>query len=122
MPTINPFAEDVKDYCEHYTQAESDTLIRLKEDSRQSCHGAVMISDKMTARLLQLRVKMMNARTILDVGTYTGYSALAMAEAIAGEGVVYTIDRSVQPSTAMAKKHFALSEVADKLRLVLGRA
>src|SRR5262249_31480358 len=71
--------------------------------------------------LLRLLVKMSGARRVLEVGTYTGYSALAMASGLPDDGELITCDIS-QKATAVAQKYWAKSPHGKKIRLVLGPA
>lgn len=82
---------------------------------------AEMLSGHVEGALLSLLVKLSGAERILDVGTFTGYSALAMAEATSEHGVVVTceVDDDV---AAMAAATFAASPVGDRIRLEVGPA
>ncbi len=116
------YTKEIAIYCDTYTKPESSMLIALKEDTYKSAHGSVMLSEKITAKFLQFCIQMSQAKMVLDVGTYTGYSALAMAEVVGESGMVYTIDRTVQPSIKIAKEHFEKSGKMNRLKLILGDA
>ncbi|MEO1062392.1 MAG: class I SAM-dependent methyltransferase [Actinomycetota bacterium] len=82
---------------------------------------AEMLSGHVEGRLLSLLVKLSGATRILDIGTFTGYSALSMAEAVepGGEVVTCELDQGVADMAAAA---FAGSPVADRIRLEVGPA
>ena len=116
------YTKEISTYCDDFTKPESLMLATLKEDTYKYAHGSLMLSEKITAKLLQFCIQISHAKIILDIGTYTGYSALAMAEVVGESGMVYTIDRTVQPSIKIAEKHFKKSGKMDRLKLILGDA
>jgi predicted O-methyltransferase YrrM len=72
-------------------------------------------------QFLQLLVRLLRARRVLEVGTFTGYSALAMALALPAGGKIVTCDRS-EEWTSIAKKHWKRAGVSQKIDLQLGSA
>jgi caffeoyl-CoA O-methyltransferase len=118
-------------YLARCTTANSSELARLAR--RSDDHGwnpgdtleAEMLSGHVEGQLLSILVKLSNARRVLDVGTFTGYSALAMAEALHDEnvegGIVVTceLDDGV---AAMAADAFADSVAGNRIRLEVGPA
>jgi predicted O-methyltransferase YrrM len=97
-------------------------LKELKNETIDTVHGSIMLSDTLVIKIIQFCMYMLSAKKVLDIGTYTGYSALAMAEVVGPKGVVYTLDRTVQPSISVAKKYFAKSDYNDIIQLILGDA
>jgi len=71
--------------------------------------------------LLKLLVASLGARRVLEIGTYTGYSALCMAEALPSDGFVLTCDNNPQ-STQVAQRFFDRSPHGDKISIALGDA
>ena len=81
---------ELNDYVEKFTAAEPDYLYRLwRATNVQTVHGR-MASGHVQGRLLKLLVTMIRPRRILEVGTFSGYSALSMAEGLAEGGELYT--------------------------------
>lgn len=117
---MNHFIDsDIVNYITRHTQAESQHLQELKEDTQKNAHGAQMLSDTSVTRLIQMLIRLMQASLVVDFGTYTGYSALAMAEAIHETGTVHTFDRPEQICLDFANKHFKSSPHAHKIHLHL---
>jgi caffeoyl-CoA O-methyltransferase len=81
----------------------------------------IMMVGPMEAALLRLLVQLAGARRVLEVGTFTGYSAMAMAEGLPEDGRLVTLDIS-EEWTAIARKHWATSPHGDKIELRLGPA
>lgn len=89
MHFIDPTLED---FAAVHSSAEPPHLQRLAAFTRQHVDRPVMLSGHLQGRFLALLSRMAAPRTVLDIGTYTGYSALCLAEGLADGGVVHTID------------------------------
>lgn len=92
--SIVPEALDA--YAEIYTTAEPLLLQELIEKSHEISKAAYKISGRQVGRLLKFLVQISQAKYILDLGTFTGYSALSLAEGITGEGKVITCDTNAK--------------------------
>lgn len=98
----NQFTDSkIWDYCLETTSDLSDTLLELANKTRDSVHGSQMLSEKIVTKLLQMLVFTNQAKLCVDVGTYTGMSAIAMAEASSSAKVI-TIDRPNQVGQELA--------------------
>merc|ERR1711977_587168 len=82
---------------------------------------ADMISGQVEGQLLQMLVKFGGVTTVLDIGTFTGYSALALAEALPDGGSVVTLEREAD-AARMAASNWASSPHASKIRSMVGEA
>lgn len=86
-------APDIADYCEAHCSAESDTLRSLAAfTAEKRADYQVNLSGRSVGQLLKLLVATAQAKRVLDIGTFTGYSALAMAEGAPDDGRVVTLD------------------------------
>ncbi len=108
-------------YCQAHTGPESPTLQALREYTERAVHGAHMLSGVLVGRTLQFLLRAMQATHVLDVGTFTGYSALSMAEALPAQGKVITCDQS-GAHLDIAASFFAQSEHGAKISLFEGLA
>jgi caffeoyl-CoA O-methyltransferase len=80
-----------------------------------------MLSGRTEGQLLRLLIRSIRASRVLEVGTFTGYSALMMAEALPADGELITLE--VDPKAeAVARRYFAESEHGRKIRLLMGPA
>jgi predicted O-methyltransferase YrrM len=101
---------------------EHPALARLREETQARFADAsgMQISPEQGA-LMALLVELTGARRLLEVGTFTGYSALASALAMPSDGRITACDLSVE-WTDLARRHWALAGVADRIELRLGAA
>ena len=118
MPIDLP--EGIEDYVEAHTTAVPDYLRALAAETMQM-PGAGMLSGPVEGRLLETLAWVTRARLAVDVGTFTGNSAIAMAGGLAEGGRVVTCD--VNPETlAIARRHIAASPYADRIDVREGPA
>lgn len=118
MPLIQ---NELENYCEAHSHPPSETLQALEQATHEQTDMPIMLVGALEASLLRLLVKLSNARRILEIGTFTGYSALAMAEALPPGGEVITCDINAA-STAIAQTFWAQSPHGSKIKLRLGPA
>ncbi|ASG68257.1 O-methyltransferase [Francisella halioticida] len=95
--------DDIWQYCLDHTSDLSINLEQLNTQTREQVYGAQMLSEKIVAKLLQFFVFTSKAKICVDVGTFTGMSAIAMAEVSPGIKI-YTIDRPNQSGERLAKE------------------
>ena len=95
--------DDIWQYCLDHTSDLSTDLRQLNFQTKEQVHGAQMLSEKIVTKLLQFFVFANKAKVCVDVGTFTGMSAIAMAE-ISADIDVYTIDRPNQSGEKVAKE------------------
>jgi caffeoyl-CoA O-methyltransferase len=118
MELVNP---DIERYTENYTSSESPVVKALIKESERELQYTGMLSGRVTGRLLAMLVRISGAKQILEVGMFTGYSALCMAEALPDNGSLITCDTN-ERYAAIARTAFAQSEHGDKIKLQMGPA
>ncbi len=99
---------------------EHEVLARLREET-QARPDAQMQIDPEQGQFMALLVTLTGARRIVEVGTFTGYSALAMALALPQDGLLVACDRN-EDVTSVARRYWAEAEVEDRIDLRLGDA
>jgi predicted O-methyltransferase YrrM len=82
----------LNDYAEHFTTPESKELAALNRETNLKRGDAVMLSGHLQGALLQLLSKMARPKRILEIGTYTGYSAICLAAGLQEGGLLHTIE------------------------------
>lgn len=112
-------SHDIEQYCIQHSSSVSSVADELQTYTQQSVHGSQMLVGKMEAAVLQFLIKLGSVKNILELGTYTGYSALIMAEALPNEGKVTTVDINPE-TTALAKKFWDKSPHGKKINSLLG--
>ncbi len=86
--------EFVEDYASAYSDPEPETLKKLNRDTHAKVLQSRMLSGHLQGRLLSFISRMLQPSRILEVGTYTGYSALCLAEGLTEKGKLHTIDHN----------------------------
>ncbi len=81
-------------YCERWSHKESDTLVRLERSTYLNTISPQMISGKIQGRFLAFISKIIQPTNVLDIGSFTGYSAMCLAEGLSKEGKVHSIEIS----------------------------
>ncbi len=108
-------------YAEAHTRTESDLLQRLARDTREKMPGARMLTGRVEGRFLKMLAQMVEARRILEVGMFTGYSALSMAEGMPDDGTLITCE--IDPAAeAFARKYIQASPQGKKIDIRMGPA
>lgn len=113
--------EDIERYVHDHTGYEGELLVRLQKETYDSLECPQMVSGRSVGRFLKLQAQLLGARRILEVGTFSGYSALSMAEALPNDGRLYTCDED-PAAIAVAKRYFAESPHGNKIILLEGSA
>ena len=113
--------EEIERYVYDHTENEGELLARLQKETYDSLEFPQMVSGRTVGRFLKLQAHLLGARRILEVGTFSGYSALSMAEALPKDGRLYTCDED-PAAIAVAKRYFAESPHGKKIILLEGNA
>jgi predicted O-methyltransferase YrrM len=108
-------------YSEAHTSPESDLLRQLDRDTRAHIMAPRMLSGHLQGRFLSMISWMIRPRRILELGTYTGYSALCLAEGLADDGRLITIDQN-EELEEFARSYWAKSPLYDRIDLRIGQA
>jgi caffeoyl-CoA O-methyltransferase len=119
MDTIIPKALD--DYCAAHTTPPAALLAEIEAWTRARAKHPQMLTGHLEGALLQWLVRLSGARRVLEIGTYTGYSALAMAEALPADGKLVTCDNNPEHAR-IAQSYFDRSPYGRKIRLRPGPA
>ena len=84
--------KNINDYSENHTSPESDLLAKLNRETHAKILQARMLSGHLQGRVLAMFSQMIRPDRVLEIGTYTGYSALCLAEGLSENGKIITID------------------------------
>ncbi len=108
-------------YAEEHTSAAPAYLDNLADDLRATLEYPGMMVGLLEGRYLEMLTFALGARTVLEIGTFGGYSALAMAPGLAPGGRIITCEIS-DVHAEFARRHIAASPYADKIEVVVGPA
>ncbi|GAC1426983.1 MAG: O-methyltransferase [Chitinophagaceae bacterium] len=117
MDLIHPL---VQAYAEKYTSAE-DRLLQQINRQTQAHPQARMLSGHIQGKFLELLSLLIKPRRILEIGSFTGYSALCLARGLVPGGLLHTIELR-EEDASMARRNFNLSDAKDKIILHTGNA
>ena len=113
--------EQLEQYAEAHTTAASALLQELAAETRATMSSPQMLTGAIEGRFLELLVSGIGARRVLEIGTFTGYSALSMAEALPEGGHIDSCD--IEPAhVEVARRYIARSPHAEKITIHLGPA
>jgi len=111
----------VEQFAHDHTEPETDLYVRLREETYRIMQWLEMQVDVIEGRFLQMLVRLSSAKSILELGMFTGYSALMMAEALPDDGRLITCE--IDPKAeAIARRYFAESPHGRKITVRMGPA
>ena len=113
--------KNLADYCENHTSPESDLLSNLNRDTHLKVVSPRMLSGHLQGRFLSFISKLQKPQLIVEIGTYTGYSALCLAEGLAENGKLISIDINEETSS-YAQSFINKSAYKHQIELVLADA
>ncbi|MFV1884982.1 MAG: O-methyltransferase [Balneola sp.] len=120
-PVVQITDETINRYSEIHTTPESEEINRLVNSSNEQLEYIDMLSGRVVGQLLKMLIKISGAKRVLEVGTFTGYSAIMMAEALPYDGEVITLEMNLRYQE-IAQYHFSDSKVGHKITMIKGNA
>lgn len=114
-------SDELEDYVVNHSEDEPELLQQLTRETYQKIMQPRMLSGHYQGRLLSMISKLVNPKYILEIGTYTGYSALCLAEGIQNGGEIHTIDINEELSD-FQRKYFDASKYGKQIHQHVGDA
>lgn len=113
--------EDIDDYILSHIDEEGELLAALNRDANVNLLRPRMLSGHLQGRILKMFCHMLRPRRILEIGTYTAYATLCMAEALEGEAEIHTLEINDEMEDFIMK-YVSQSPYKERIRLHLGDA
>src|SRR6202000_1214912 len=113
--------DDLQKYLDDHLDPEPEYLQKINRETYLKVLKPHMLSGHYQGRLLSMLSKMMQPRRILEIGTFTGYATICLAEGLTEDGVIHTIEVN-REMEEMLNAHFKLTSVEKKIRLHFGEA
>jgi caffeoyl-CoA O-methyltransferase len=113
--------EPIDRYAEQHTSPPEPLLAELAQETRETLESPQMLTGTVEGRLLELLVYASGARRVLELGTYSGYSALSMAAGLPPGGRIDTCELD-ESRAAVARRYIEQSPYADRIEIHLGPA
>ncbi len=114
-------AADLEAYAEAHSIPESSVCRALREETQRTMPFPQMLVGPLEGAFLKMMTQLVGASRVLEIGMFTGYSALCFAEAMGDDGQVVTCEVS-DASAAVARRYFAQSPVGKKIEIRMGAA
>ena len=108
-------------YAEKYSTEESAILKKLNRETQANVLMPRMLSGHLQGRILSMFSRMIQPSSILEIGTYTGYSAICLAEGLTADGIIHTIDINDE-LTPLVKKYVSQTGMIAKFNILTGDA
>ena len=118
---MNFISEKLNDYIKNHSNKESDLLKELSRETKLKILNPRMLCGSYQGRILSMISKLTKPKYILEIGTYTGYSSLCLAEGMKNDGELHTIDKN-EELYDFQRKYFNKSHYKDKIFQHLGNA
>ncbi|MDT7831396.1 O-methyltransferase [Flavobacteriaceae bacterium S356] len=118
---MNFLPQEIDDYVVEHSQQEPELLQELSKETWQKVLNPRMLSGAFQGRVLSMISKLVQPKEILEIGTYTGYSALCLAEGMQETGTLHTIDKNEELET-LQEKYFSKSPYGSKIKQYVGNA
>ena len=115
------FPEALEQYAEAHTTAESEILSQLNRETFARIYMPQMLSGHLQGQFIRLISKVLQPKNILEIGTFTGYSAICLADGLQEDGRLFTIDIN-EELKEMTENYFRKAGIAEKINYLIGNA
>ena len=112
---------ELEKYIEEHTTPETELLYDLNRQTHLRTFYPRMLSGGVQGKFLELLCRMLQPEKVLEIGTFTGYSAIAMAQGMSDRGLVYTIEVN-EEMESFIREYIAKAGLENKIKLLIGDA
>lgn len=112
---------EIEEYIQQHTSEEMEVLSQLNRQTNRDVLMPQMLSGKVQGQFLQMISQMIQPNSILEIGTYTGYSAICLAQGLAENGQLVTIDINEELED-MVRSFFEKARLQHKIKYIIGNA
>ena len=113
--------DKINNYAKDHSCSETKLLSELRRETELKCINPIMLSGEYQGRLLSLISKIKQPKKILEIGTFTGYATLCLAEGLETSGKIYTIDKN-EELIKIQNKYFSKSKYHKNIKQYTGNA
>ena len=113
--------KEIYNYIDNHSSDESDILYELRRETELKCLNPIMLSGKIQGNFLAIISKLIKPFNVLEIGTYTGYSTLFIAEGLNPGGMIHTIDKN-EELLQIQNKYFEKSGLRNQIKQYTGDA
>ena len=112
---------EIRNYLHSHSSSESKLLSKLRRETELKCLNPIMLSGEFQGNFLSIISKIKNPKTVLEIGTYTGYSTLCIAQGLDKNGTIHTIDKN-EELIEIQNKYFGMSDFREHIKQYTGEA
>ena len=112
---------DIEAYAQAHSMPESDICRALRDETQRRMESPQMIVGPLEGAFLKMMTQVVQATRVLEIGMFTGYSALCFAEVLPADGTVLTCEID-EESAALARQYFSRSPIGKKIEVRMGPA
>lgn len=112
---------DIEKYIASNSAPEDEVLAELTRETHLKVQMPQMLSGNIQGQFLEMFSRLLQPRRILEIGTFTGYSAICLAKGLTEDGLLYTIDIN-EELKALCEKHFRKAQLHERIRHLIGDA
>ena len=113
--------KEIYNYIDNHSSNESAILYELRRETQLKCLNSIMLSGKIQGNFLAIISKLIKPINVLEIGTYTGYSTLCIAEGLNPKGMIHTIDKN-EELLEIQNKYFEKSGFKNQIKQYTGNA
>ena len=113
--------KEIYNYIDNHSSNESAILYELRRETELKCLNSIMLSGKIQGNFLAIISKLIKPTNVLEIGTYTGYSTLCIAEGLNPKGMIHTIDKN-EELLEIQNKYFEKSGFKNQIKQYTGNA
>ena len=113
--------KEIYNYIDNHSSDESDILYELRRETELKCLNPIMLSGKIQGNFLAIISKLIKPFNVLEIGTFTGYSTLCIAEGLNPAGMIHTIDKN-EELLQIQNKYFEKSGLRNQIKQYTGDA
>lgn len=115
------FSKEIHEYCETHTSPLPEVLLELERETHLKTLSPQMLSGRLQGQLLAFLSNLIRPKAILEIGTFTGYSAICLAQGLASGGILHTIEVN-RELEHFIRKYLGKASLAEVVQLHIGRA
>ena len=115
------FNTQTSEYIDSHSSDERDLLANLRRETELKCLNPIMLSSKVQGGFLSIISKIIKPKNVLEIGTYSGYATLCIAEGLTNNGIIHTIDKN-EELLEIQNRYFKKSRYRNQIIQYTGNA
>jgi caffeoyl-CoA O-methyltransferase len=114
-------SEEINNYCEQFSTPENEVLVNVRRQTYLQTELPIMLSGHLQGRVLSMISHMIRPHRILEIGTFTGYASICLAEGLPEDGLLYTLEVNEELKD-FCEQYFIQAGFGNKIKMLIGNA